>query len=160
MIAAVDSSYQRMLVPAGYDVHCSADPLVGIQAAAGGDFDVVLVCESSTAIDGLEMLRQIKDASPSARVVVISRRRRRGGRGGDEGGSRRLPPRTLLGGEVADGAAPFRATRCRGDVWPGSNDFDSDGAPQVRGDAGPMSRHARGVRADQAHRRHATAPCC
>jgi hypothetical protein len=43
--------YQRTLSPAGYDVHRSAEPLVGAQAAAGDDFDVVPVCASSTAID-------------------------------------------------------------------------------------------------------------
>ena len=125
-------SYQQMLLPAGYDVHCSAEPLVGIQAAAGGDFDAVLVCESSTAIDALEVLRQIKDASPSARVVVI-------GRGGVEEAVTAMK----------EGAADYLREPCSAEklqavlrrfeqpaaaaTCPRPNDFDSDGAPQFEG---------------------------
>ncbi|MBN2023029.1 MAG: sigma-54-dependent Fis family transcriptional regulator [Pirellulales bacterium] len=64
--------YYHMLSDAGYDVHCSADPALGIQAA-GEDFDVTIVCESSAPIEVVEVLRQIKDASPSANVVVVGR---------------------------------------------------------------------------------------
>lgn len=66
-------SCQRMLFSAGHHACCSADPLEGVQMAVGGDFDVVLVHGASTTIDALGVLRQIKNASPSTRVVVIGR---------------------------------------------------------------------------------------
>ena len=65
-------SYQRMLCPAGHDVHCYADVRTGVHAATAGGFDVVLVSDSAPAIDARDVLRQIKEANPSARVVVLS----------------------------------------------------------------------------------------
>jgi len=125
-------SCQRMFVPAGYDVHCSADPLVGVQGAAGGDFDVALVCGFATTIDALDVLRQLKDASPSTRVVVISQ-------GGVEDAV----------AAMKEGAADYLHESCSAEKvqavlrcfeQPAAaatcsrlNDFDSDGAPQFEG---------------------------
>ncbi len=66
-------SCQRVLFHAGYEVHCCADPTTGLQAAMGGGFDVIIVCRATQTLDAPEILRKIKEARLSARMVVLSR---------------------------------------------------------------------------------------
>jgi len=66
-------SYHRVLCGAGCDVHCAAEVALGVQAAAGDGFDVTFLCQSGAPIDVVQVLRQIKDANPAARVVVVGR---------------------------------------------------------------------------------------
>ena len=90
-------SCQRILSPAGYDVHCYADPVTGFQAAMAGGFDVILVCRATQTLDTADIPPQDQGGQAAgARGGSRPQRQYRGRRGGDEGGGRRLPGKRLL----------------------------------------------------------------
>ncbi|MFZ5831751.1 MAG: sigma-54-dependent transcriptional regulator [Planctomycetota bacterium] len=68
----VCQSAKRALVPEGHDVVSYEDARAGLEAALNGHFDIVLTDLSMPGIDGMEVLRQIKDAGVPSEVVVIT----------------------------------------------------------------------------------------
>ncbi|NUQ64659.1 MAG: sigma-54-dependent Fis family transcriptional regulator [Pirellulales bacterium] len=72
--SAVGLNYERALCPLGYDVQFFDDPSVGIEAAAVGGFDLVLISQGSQEFDLVDVLRDVRTADVSAQVVVVSRK--------------------------------------------------------------------------------------
>ena len=70
--ASIGLSCKRILGRHGHDVQSYDDPQAGLQAALVGDFDVMLVDLVMPEIDGLEILKQVKDAGVSSEVVIVT----------------------------------------------------------------------------------------
>ena len=68
----VCASCRRILSGEGYQVDCRQDPGEGLQAAAGGGYDVILLDIVMPEIDGLELLKKIKNAGIDSEVVIIT----------------------------------------------------------------------------------------
>jgi len=70
--AIVCKSCVKVLAPEGYSVSTSQSGRGGIQKAASGDFDVVIVDLKMPDVDGMEVLRVIKEKQPDVEVIVIT----------------------------------------------------------------------------------------
>ena len=70
--AVVGLSCRRALVSEGYEVQTHEDPQAGLQAALGGEFDVILVDLMMPGVSGLEVLKRVKAAGVGAEVVIIT----------------------------------------------------------------------------------------
>jgi DNA-binding NtrC family response regulator len=66
-------SYERALCPAGYAVDYYDHPAAGVRAAIAGGFDVILVGETTPELETLAILREIKSAKATTKVVIVSR---------------------------------------------------------------------------------------
>lgn len=71
--SAVALTYEQTLCPAGYDVQFYDDSAAGIEAAASGRFDRILICQGCPEFDLLEILRRVRAADDSAPIIVASR---------------------------------------------------------------------------------------
>src|SRR6059036_91391 len=61
------------LETAGYEVGEAADGLQGLAAFGNGTtWDVVLLDQKMSGIDGLEVLRRMKERAPTARVIMVT----------------------------------------------------------------------------------------
>ena len=65
-------SCQRILAGQHYDVQSVTDAHAGLQAALSGNFDVILLDLVMPGLDGMEILRQIKNAAVAAEVIVLT----------------------------------------------------------------------------------------
>jgi len=70
--AVIGLSCQRILRPDGHEVQFHADPRAGLQAALGGEFDILLVDLMMPGIDGIEILKQVRGAGVASEVVIIT----------------------------------------------------------------------------------------
>ena len=70
--SVVGLSCKRVLESDGCEVEYCQDPREGLWAATSGDFDIILLDLLMPGIDGLEILRQVKNAGVSSEVVVIT----------------------------------------------------------------------------------------
>ena len=70
--AVVGLSCRRALVSEGYEVQTHEDPQAGLQAALGGEFDVILVDLMMPGVSGLEVLKRVRAAGVAAEVVIIT----------------------------------------------------------------------------------------
>jgi len=70
--AVIGLSCKRTLSPEGYQVESHEDPQAGLRAALSGEFDVLLVDLMMPAINGLEILKQVKEAGVASEVVIIT----------------------------------------------------------------------------------------
>lgn len=68
----VGMSCRRTLAPEGHDVSVYEDPHRGLAAAASGEFDVVFLDLMMPGLDGMEVLRRIKQAGIATEVVIIT----------------------------------------------------------------------------------------
>jgi DNA-binding NtrC family response regulator len=66
-------SYQQTLCPDGHDVQTCNDPAAAIRAAMSGGFDVILLSQTSSEYNTLEILRQVRAAHVPASVIIVSR---------------------------------------------------------------------------------------
>lgn len=65
-------SCARALAPEGYFVETADNGREGIEKAASGDFDVVVVDLKMAQVDGMQVLQNIKAAQPEVEVIVIT----------------------------------------------------------------------------------------
>jgi len=69
---AIGLSCKRCLEPAGHTVDLATEPMVGLGMGLTGVFDVVLVDLALPGIDGLSILRRLREAGTPCEVVVIT----------------------------------------------------------------------------------------
>ena len=70
--AIVRVSCQRILVPEGYEVMSAESATEGFAVLADGPIDVVLTDLKMPDIDGIEVLRRVKEEWPDTEVIVIT----------------------------------------------------------------------------------------
>jgi len=68
---AVGRTCQQRLRPEEYEIKFCEDPTAAVQAAANGDFEALLVCETTSGLDTIQVLRQLREAAVQARVIVL-----------------------------------------------------------------------------------------
>jgi DNA-binding NtrC family response regulator len=68
----VRTSCSRTLVPEGYEVRLAKNGVEGLQMAAGERFDLVLTDLKMPDMDGIEVLRIIKEKWPETVVIIVT----------------------------------------------------------------------------------------
>lgn len=69
---AIGMGCQRVLATEGHEVQCFSMPEAGLHAALSGDFDIVLLDLTMPGMNGLEVLRQIREAMVPCEVIIIT----------------------------------------------------------------------------------------
>jgi DNA-binding NtrC family response regulator len=69
---AIGQSCQRVLEAEGHEVRSILMPEDGLQAALSGEWDIILLDLGLPGLDGLEILRRIKEATVPSEVVIIT----------------------------------------------------------------------------------------
>jgi len=69
---AIREIIRERLETAGYDVRTAEDGQAALQAFGESGFDVVITDLHMPGIGGLELLRRVKDAAPTAVVIVLT----------------------------------------------------------------------------------------
>ena len=74
LTGVANSTFQLAMQQAadGHEVECYEDSHAGVQAALSGGFDVLLVNLMMPGIDGLGILKRVKEAGVSSEVVIIT----------------------------------------------------------------------------------------
>jgi EAL domain-containing protein (putative c-di-GMP-specific phosphodiesterase class I) len=70
--ALVLRSLQRLLEHAGYDVVVASDGLRGAALAAGGGFDVILSDIAMPGLDGLGLLRKVRETDADVPIILLT----------------------------------------------------------------------------------------
>jgi DNA-binding NtrC family response regulator len=68
----VRTSCSRTLAPVGFEVHLSRNGIEGLKALEQGQFDLVLTDLKMPDMDGIEVLRKIKEGWPAVEVIIIT----------------------------------------------------------------------------------------
>lgn len=68
----VRTSCSRALAPEGYEVKLAKNGLEGMNMIKGEKFDVVLTDLKMPDMDGIEVLRKIKEEWPGVEVIIIT----------------------------------------------------------------------------------------
>jgi len=68
----VRTSCSRTLVPEGYEVALAKNGVEGIRMLGESKFDVVLTDLKMPDMDGIEVLRKIKEQWPETEVIIIT----------------------------------------------------------------------------------------
>jgi len=63
---------RRTLEPEGYQVDVQTNPRLGLDAATSGHYDVLLVDLMMPELDGLEVLRRVKEAGIASELIIIT----------------------------------------------------------------------------------------
>ena len=71
---AVGRTCQQMLRPEEFHIEFCENPMAAVQTVLAGDFEVVLVCETTVGLDPIQFLRQLREAAAPARVIVLGNR--------------------------------------------------------------------------------------
>lgn len=70
--ASIGLGCQRVLGAEGHEVQCFSIPEAGLHAALSGDFDIILLDLAMPGLDGLEILRRIKQSAVPSEVIIIT----------------------------------------------------------------------------------------
>ncbi len=65
-------SCKRALEPEGYDVKTVKSGVEGLKTAENEDFDIVMTDLKMPDVDGIEVLRIIKERKPAVEVVIMT----------------------------------------------------------------------------------------
>ena len=68
----VRTSCSRALVPAGYEVKAAKNGLEGLKMISDEKFDLVLTDLKMPDMDGIEVLKRIKEEWPEIEVIIIT----------------------------------------------------------------------------------------
>ncbi|MDA8431643.1 MAG: response regulator [Nitrospiraceae bacterium] len=68
----VRTSCSRTLAPAGFDVRLARNGVEGLQVLEKETFDLVLTDLKMPNMDGIEVLRKIKEGWPQVEVIIIT----------------------------------------------------------------------------------------
>jgi DNA-binding NtrC family response regulator len=68
---AVGRTCQQILCPEEFHIEFCENPAAVVQTALAGDFEAVLVCETTAGLDTIQILRQLREAALRARVIVL-----------------------------------------------------------------------------------------
>jgi DNA-binding NtrC family response regulator len=68
----VRTSCSRTLAPAGFDVRLARNGVEGLKGLEEGPFDLVLTDLKMPDMDGIEVLRTIKERWPAVEVIIIT----------------------------------------------------------------------------------------
>ncbi len=68
----VGKSCDRILTPAGYTVEYVTNPKKGVEKVLAGNYDLVLLDLRMPEMDGVEVLKRIKEKRPEVEVVIIT----------------------------------------------------------------------------------------
>lgn len=68
----VRTSCSRALVPEGYEVKAAKNGLEGLKMISEEKFDLVLTDLKMPDMDGIEVLRRIKEGWPEVEVIIIT----------------------------------------------------------------------------------------
>ncbi len=68
----VCSSCRKVLEQEGYKVSVATDPREGIERASRENFDAVIIDLRMPGLDGIEVLRVIKENNPKTKVLVMT----------------------------------------------------------------------------------------
>lgn len=68
----VRTSCSRTLVPEGYDVRLAKNGVEGLRLAAEERFDLVLTDLKMPDMDGIDVLRNIKEKWPETHVIIVT----------------------------------------------------------------------------------------
>ena len=68
----VRTSCNRALTPEGYEVKMARNGLDGLRIASEESFDIVLTDLKMPDMDGIEVLRRIKEGWPEIEVIIIT----------------------------------------------------------------------------------------
>jgi len=134
----------------GYEVQFCDDAATAVQAAAVGGFDAIVVSQTATESDSLEVLRQIKAANVLAPVLIVSRN----------------PTVEAAVAAMKEGAADYTREPCSPEelrsvlsrieepvsaAGPGAAQREPGHSQAFEGMLGQCPPHARGIRFDRAH---------
>lgn len=70
--AVIAKGIRRVLSPGGHDVAAEEDPRQGLQAALTGDHDVIFLDLKMPGLDGMDILKRLKQAGSRAQVIIIT----------------------------------------------------------------------------------------
>ena len=68
----VSLSIRRILAPEGFEVECANDSRAGLEMALASNFDVIFLDLMMPGMDGMEVLRHIKEANVASEVIMIT----------------------------------------------------------------------------------------
>jgi DNA-binding NtrC family response regulator len=68
----VRTSCNRTLTPEGYEVRLARNGVEGLKILEGETFDLVLTDLKMPDVDGIEVLRKIKEGRPEIEVIIIT----------------------------------------------------------------------------------------
>ncbi|MDA8104455.1 MAG: response regulator [Nitrospiraceae bacterium] len=68
----VRTSCSRTLAPAGFEVRLARNGVEGLKILEEGPFDLVLTDLKMPDMDGIEVLRRIKEGWPAVEVIIIT----------------------------------------------------------------------------------------
>ena len=68
----VRTSCSRTLAPAGFEVRLARNGVEGLKILEEGPFDLVLTDLKMPDMDGIEVLRKIKEGWPAVEVIIIT----------------------------------------------------------------------------------------
>jgi len=68
----VRTSCSRALSPEGYEVASAKNGSEGLKLLEGGKFDIVLTDLKMPDMDGIEILRKVKEKWPETEVIIIT----------------------------------------------------------------------------------------
>ncbi len=68
----VRTSCSRTLAPAGFEVRLARNGVEGLKILEEGPFDLVLTDLKMPDMDGIEVLRKIKETWPAVEVIIIT----------------------------------------------------------------------------------------
>ena len=66
------TSVSRALSFEGYEVEVAADGAAGLEQASGGEFDLIISDMKMPKMNGIELLREIRDRQPDALVIMMT----------------------------------------------------------------------------------------
>ena len=68
---AVGRTCQQTLCPEEFHIEFCENPKAAVEAALCGDFEAVLLCETTSGLETSAVLRQLQEAAVQTRVIVL-----------------------------------------------------------------------------------------